>query len=383
MKNKLIVSILTLLATLDLNAQQPRRVIAGGGGPDEMKGWPQPKLRAGLSEKEIVASIERYAQKLYDTGRFSGVILVGKEGKTLFTRAFGLADAERKVSNNDDTKFNIGSINKIFTKTAIAQLAASGELSLDDTIRRHLPDYPSALADRITIAQLLGHRSGLGDIFGAKYDAAPPARLRELKDFLPFFAGEPLEFEPGTSQRYSNAGYIVLGLIIERLSGETYRDYVQKHLFTPAGIGTSGFYAVDEKVFNRAIGYTFRGEDGPLTQRRSNISSLPGRPSSAGGAFMAAADLFAFFDALASGRLLPKKWTNWMLSGSFEGGGKAEMGMGGGAPGVNASVEVSEGWTVVALSNYDPPSATALGRGATSIIRGRNAPAAAGRSTAH
>ena len=318
-----------LLFTSSLFAQPQR--------PDLAKDWPQPEIRAGLTQDQIVSAIAAYAQKLYDTDHFSGVVLVAKDGKPLLSRAWG-------TGINVDTRFNIGSINKVFTRTAIEQFARAGKLTLDDTVRKHLPDYPSPLADRITIRQLLEHRSGLGDFFGPRYREAPPARLRELSDFLPLFVDQPLQFDPGTSQRYSNAGYIVLGLIIERLSGEKYRDYVQKHIFEPAGMKNSGFWAVDEKVPNRATGYTMEG-----SKRVSNQASLPGRPSSAGGAYATAGDLLRFF-----------QWTK-----------ETGIGVGGGAPGLNAAAEIDNGWSVITMANYDPPSAEALARGAMQVIRGQ------------
>ena len=345
MKTRFISLSLVLVLTAAMSAQQTR-VRVGGGPGDEMKNWPKPQVREGLTPDQIVGAITEYAQQLADGDRFSGVVLVAKGDQTKLARAWGMASATEK--NTLDTKFNIGSINKSFTQKAIEQLAAAGKLSIDDTVRKRLPDYPSAVADRITIRQLLEHRSGLGDIFGPKYFDAPPARLRELSDFLALFADAPLQFEPGSAQRYSNAGYVVLGLIIERVSGETYRDYVQKHIFDPAGMKNSGFWAVDEIVPHRATGYTKRGPTGPLDQRVSNDKTLPGRPSSAGGAYATAADLLRFF-----------QWQN--VSG---------VGVGGGAPGLNASVEIENEWAVVVMSNYDPPSAEALSRGAMAIIRG-------------
>jgi CubicO group peptidase (beta-lactamase class C family) len=311
-------------------------------------------------------------QKQFDDKQFSGVILIAKDGEPVLSRAWGLADVASKTPNTLDTRFNIGSINKFFTKTAIAQLAESGKLSPDDTIRKHLPDYPSPVADKITIQQLVDHRSGLGDIFGERYEAAPPSKLRELSDFLALFADKPLEFEPGTSQRYSNAGYIVLGLIIEKLSGEKYRDYVQHHIFDPAGMKSSGFFAVDETVANRATGYTMHGG----TERHPNTSSLPGRPSSAGGAFATAGDLLNFMKALEGRKLASANWTNWIFTSKLdERKGRPALGIGGGAPGLNAAIELGgDGWIVIAMSNYDPPSAMAVASGAMDVIHGDRAP---------
>lgn len=342
-----VLAVFALFASLTLAGQQKRIIIGGGGDPDATKDWPKPQIKAGLTQEQAVAAAADYGQALAGTDHFSGSLLVAKEGKTLLSRAWGMAGPAEK--NTVDTKFNIGSINKIFTKAAIEGLAKEGKFSLDDTIRKRLPDYPSPVADRITIQQLLDHRSGLGDFFGPKYRNAPPSRLRELPDFLPLFADQPLEFEPGSSQRYSNAGYLVLGLIIERVSGQKYRDYIQEHVFAPAGMTNSGFWAVDEEVPNRATGYTMLGPDGPLTKRADNRPSLPGRPSSAGGAYSTAGDLLKFV------QWLHVKW----------------MGIGGGAPGLNASIEVNDGWTVIAMSNYDPPSAEELAHGAMQIVRGQ------------
>jgi len=335
--------IASLFLAVALNAQ-PKKVTIGGGALDQAKDWPQPDIREGRTESQKLDAIGAYAQKLADTGHFSGVVLVAKDGKPLLSRAWGMATATEK--NTLDTKFNIGSINKVFTRIAIQQLAKAGKLSLNDTVRKHLPDYPSPVADRITIQQLLEHRSGLGDFFGPRYAAAPPSKLRELSDFLPLFADKPLEFEPGTSQRYSNAGFIVLGLIIERESGERYRDYVQKHILDPAGMKETGFWALDENVPHRATGFTMRGPEGPLPERVANTATLPGRPSSAGGAYATAGDLLRLF-----------QWTK-----------ESGINVAGGAPGVNAAAQVEDNWTVIAMANFDPPAAEAVARGAVQIL---------------
>jgi D-alanyl-D-alanine carboxypeptidase len=333
-----------------------------------LDGWPRPELKPGLSEPEIAASIAAYAQQLADTGRFSGVVLAANAGKVVLARGYGLADRTAHAPNTLDTRFNLGSITKLFTRVAIAQLAQAGVLGLDDTVRKHLPALAIPSADRITIRQLLDHRSGMGDIFGPKYDAAPPARLRELADFVPLFANQPLAFAPGTDERYSNAGYVTVGLIVERVSGMTYRDYVAKHVFAPANMASSGLWALDEPVANRAVGYT---PNGPNT--------LSGRPTSAGGSMSTAGDLLRFWDALTAGKLVNPTWTAWMLQGpsgpppagaDARRPAKRRIGFGGGAPGVNAALEVSGSWTVIVLANLSPPAAAAVGHAAVDIIRG-------------
>lgn len=222
------------------------------------------------SDAAVAAKAGETLRALSEKGAFSGVVLLARNGVPFFLEAYGSADRDFGVPNRKDTKFNLGSINKIFTQASIAQLAAAGRLSLSDTIRRHLPDYPNPAADRITIQELVTMTSGLGDIFGKKYDATPKARLRTLADFLPLFVDEPLLFEPGTSRRYSNAGYVVLGLIIEKASGQSYHDYVREHLFRPAGMKDTDAYAQDAIVPNRAVGYTRETEgDAPPAPRRA------------------------------------------------------------------------------------------------------------------
>ena len=212
------------------------------------------------------------------------------------------------------------------------------------------------MADKITIEQLLQHRSGLGDIFGPKFMASH-ASLRRLSDYLPLFAGKPLEFEPGTSQQYSNAGFVVLGLIIEKLSGQSYYDYIRDHITRPAGMTDTASYAVDETVPNRAIGLTRRGPDGPLAQRHDNTATLPARGSSAGGGYSTAPDLLRLSQALLADKLLPKRWTDWLFTGKLDAPGDRNIGVAGGSPGVNAVLEIAPPYTLVVLSNYDPPSA--------------------------
>ncbi|MEA2339759.1 MAG: hypothetical protein QOE82_3766, partial [Thermoanaerobaculia bacterium] len=166
---------------------------------------------------QLTAAVDKAAAD----DKFSGVVLVAKDGAPLLSRAWGMADPAKGIANRTDTKFNLGSINKIFTTVAIGQLAAAGKLALTDTVSKHLPDLNVPSADKITIEQLLQHKSGLGDVFGPKFMDSH-ASLRKLSDYVPLFAGAPPQFEPGTDQKYSNAGFVVLGLIIEKLSGQSY-----------------------------------------------------------------------------------------------------------------------------------------------------------------
>ncbi|HEX3108957.1 MAG TPA: serine hydrolase [Thermoanaerobaculia bacterium] len=309
----------------------------------------------------VIAAVDKAAAE----DRFSGVVMLAKGGQPVMTKAWGYADPAKTIPNKPDTKFNLGSINKFFTKVAIGQLAAAGKLSLSDTIRKHLPDYPSPAADKITIEQLVEHRSGLGDIFGPKF-MSTHAKLRTLADYEQLFATEPLLFEPGTQQKYSNAGYVVLGLIVEKVSGQSYYDYVRDHITKPLGMNDTASYAIDENVPNRAIGLTKRGPEGPLPERHANTNTLPARGSSAGGGYSTAADLLRFANALLGDKLLPERWTNWVFGG-FDAKAR-NLGIAGGSPGVNALVEIEPPYTLIVLSNFDPPSAEQIGQAVRPLL---------------
>ena len=325
------------------------------------------------SDAEAAAAADGYLSSGGDEG-FSGVVLIAKNGKPFLHKAYGMANRDFGVKNRPDTRFNLGSINKVFTQVSIGQLAAQGKLSLSDTIRKHLPDYPSPAADKITVQQLVTMTSGLGDFFGERYDATPKTKLRTLSDFLALFVNEPLLFEPGTSRGYSNAGYIVLGLIIERASGETYYDYVRKHIFLPAGMKDTDAYPQDSVVANRAVGYTREGEGGQTQPgpKRINVYTLPARSSSAGGGYSTAPDLLAFDAAMRADKLLSPVWTDWYFSGKEKApvaGAPARKhsgagGFAGGSPGVNAVIEtdLDTGYSIVVLSNDDPPSAETVAK---------------------
>jgi CubicO group peptidase (beta-lactamase class C family) len=276
---------------------------------------------------------------------FSGVVLVAKGPTVIFHEAYGLANRATKTPNRRDTMFNLGSINKSFTQVAIHQLEKAGKLSLTDTIGKFLPDYPNRqAAEQVTIRHLLTMTSGIGDFFGPRYQATPKERIRSLKDYLPLFADLPLEFAPGTGNRYSNGGYVVLGAIIEKASGEDYYSYVREHVFKPAGMLATDSYPRDAATPNLALGYTGQGRSG--RERVLNVDTLPGRGSSAGGGYSTAEDMLRYVRALASGTLvLP----------DLRGG----LGIAGGAPGINAAVEwdARTGYVVIVMANRDPPAA--------------------------
>src|SRR5262249_39312962 len=148
--------------------------------------------------------------------RFSGVVLVAKNDRILFERAYGFANHAFNAPNKTDTKFNLASMGKMFTGASILQLAEQGKLSLDDTVLKVVPDYPNKdAASKVTIHQLLTHTAGMPDYVGKEFMQAPKNQFTSVDSFLRMFVDKPLQFEPGTQFSYSNGGFIVLGKVIE------------------------------------------------------------------------------------------------------------------------------------------------------------------------
>ena len=305
-----------------------------------------------LTEAALIARLEHTVDSLAAADQFSGVVMLTRQGTPVFQRAWGMADREAHRPNNIETAFNLGSINKVFTATAIRQLVAAGRLEVDSLLGKYWPEYPNAaVATQVTIRQLLNHRSGIG---GNIFDPPPGGTRHDVRhnnDYLPLFASEPLQFPPGTRQAYSNAGYVVLGLLVERLSGEDYYAYVDQHIYRPAGMTHTAAYPVDSLPPNTAIGYTRGEEDAPPgAPLGRNSDLLPGRGSAAGGGYSTAGDLARFLQALREKKI--------------PGGPPPGIGAAGGTVGVNAVLEgdLPGGYDLIVLTNLDPPAAERVAR---------------------
>ena len=331
--------------------------------------------------RAIVGVIQRNIQTLSDAGAFSGVVLVGKGDSVLFERGYGWANLEDSVPNGPQSRITIASIGKMFTATAIGQLVAAGKLRFDDTLANVLPEYPNASRARtITIRQLLGHTAGLRDIFSdsaydAKREYPSPLALASV------VANRPLLFPPGTKWSYSNEGFVVLGAVIEKISGQTYDDYLRQHIFAPAGMSHTGNFSADDVVPHRAVGYRHLPSD-PLGVRPPyGNRSFVRKGTPAGGEYTTARDLWQFSRALLSGRLLSPTirdtlWTGrsplpWDANQKYgygvivsPSGTRTVLGHGGGGSGTGIDNEFrffSDGsYTVVVLANIDPPAASDL-----------------------
>jgi CubicO group peptidase (beta-lactamase class C family) len=280
--------------------------------------------------------------------------------------AAGPARRAWHARNRLDTRFNLASMTKMFTAIAVAQLVEQGKLAFDDPVGRVLPDYPNkAVAERVTVRHLLTHTSGLAgaDRTAERLLSTLRQGARTVKEHLAAFVNDPLQAEPGLRFEYSNDGYILLGAIIEKVSGQDYYDYIREHVFRPAGMSDSDFYELDSDPPNLATGLM----DAPHEARRSNALFVGVKGMPAGGAYSTVGDLLKFERALLTHKLLSAKTTTLLWTGSAQnaryGSGfelsrynKARIiGHGGGWFGVTNRMEFYPdlGYAVVVLSNYD------------------------------
>ncbi len=259
-----------------------------------------------LSYGEGVARLNNIFDRLREKKIFSGNIGITQNEKWIFKRSLGEANMRYHVSNNIDTKFNLGSMNKIFTAVAVLQLYERKKLDLFDTIVKFLPDFPNG--DKITIHHLLSHTSGLGSFWNQKFEERFK-RIRSIDDYIDLFIKEDLLFQPGERFEYSNAGYIVLGKIIEVITRNSYDEYVQEHIFDVVGMKNTFCYEIDRIVPNLAMGYTHTPDDDHfcLDQFFNNFLIVPVKGSSAGGGYSTIDDLILFAKALKNGELISER----------------------------------------------------------------------------
>jgi len=324
-----------------------------------------------LSETDLVVALRAKLVKDAASDRFSGAVLVARNGKPVFTGAYGLADRDKKVPNTLTTRFRIGSMNKMFTAVSVLQLVQAGKIGLNDPLGKYLSDYPNKdIASKVTIHQLLTHTGGTGDFFGPEFDAHR-LELRTLRDYVTLFGKRGLAFEPGSRWSYSNYGFLLLGVIIEQVSDQSYYDYVADHVYKPAGMTSTGSLPEDQAVLDRSVGYTKLG--GGSTWQ-PNTNTLPYRGTSAGGGSSTVEDLARFADALMNHRLLNAANTELLTTGKVAtpsgekyaygfgdnlANGVRSFGHAGGAPGMNGDLEIfpESGYVIAVLANLDPPAA--------------------------
>jgi CubicO group peptidase (beta-lactamase class C family) len=369
-----------------------------------------PAAPANHARVDALAAIRSELERRAAEDKFSGAVLIAKDGQPVFEAAYGYADRENRIANTVDTKFRFGSMGKMFTAVAVLQLVQSDKMKLEDPISKYLPDYPDHEVASVTIYQLLTHTGGTGDIFSPEYEAHRD-ELRELKDYVALYEKRGVQFKPGTDWDYSNYGFVLLGRIIEVVSGQTYYDYVRDHIFKPVGMNSTDNLPEDQHMSDLSVGYTGPGgpglhligpgpgpggpgphlvgpapgsgdhsigSKGPL---RATTGSLPYRGTSAGGGYSTVGDLLKFVNSLTSHKLLDAHYTELLITGKvstrrpgikYAFGFEDELtrdgvrcyGHGGGSQGMNGRLSVFPGsnYIVVALANLDPPAADDIAR---------------------
>ena len=338
-----------------------------------------------MIDDELIQKVQTFLDEQESADKFSGALLVAHKNHPILTTARGYAIRPELLHNQPDTKFNIASVTKMFTAIAIMQLVEKEKLELHVPISIYDASLP--YADQITVHQLLTHTAGFDSYWNDAYRAAR-SELRTINDYLKLFADTPLLFSPGTRHHYGNAGYVVLGALIEQVSGLSYYEYMKSEIFQVAGMKDTDFYEMDLPIANCAIGYTrenwFTPKDGQL---RSNqfIYAVKGSPSEH--CFSTVQDLFLFFQALQNQRLVGRLHlelcfiphaTGEQAGVSYgygfhildDGEHGHVIGHGGRALGGDAFALMYDlGYTVIVLANYDRPSArTVLNRIADMLI---------------
>lgn len=320
--------------------------------------------QAPLSESDFIRTLEEKVDRLCREDRFSGAVLIARGDRVIWERACGEATKAWHIPNRTDTKFNLGSMNKMFTATAAMQLVEKGKLKLDDPISKYVDEswLPREITDRVTVRHLLTHTSGLGSYFNRTYMESSRDLFRQLDDYKRLVQGDTLAFEPGAQFKYSNTGMLLLGVVVEKAAGQNYFDYIREHIYEPAGMTGSDSYELDRPTENLAEGY-FRDAAGGW-KNNLFLHVLKGGP--AGGGYSTVGDLHRFARALQSAKLVSRAsldamWRDHAGAGYGHGFGLFEtpagriVGHGGGFTGLNGNLDIflDKDLVAVVMSNYD------------------------------
>jgi CubicO group peptidase (beta-lactamase class C family) len=333
-----------------------------------------------LSVSEFVQELDAYLKTNTEKDIFSGVVLVAYKGKQIFKKAYGMADRERNILNQVNTKFCIGSMNKMFTAVAIAQLVEQGKLSYDDLIGKYLGAewILSEVGEKVKISHLLSHTSGIAEYFTDEFFNSSAEIYRTLEDYKPFVKEKSLTFKPGTRWEYCNTGFILLGAIIEKATGNNYLDYIKEHIYDPVNMDNTIVFDRNKTLSNLAMSYEKVQEEGKAFWRKTAYAGkIKGSP--AGGGFSTVDDLLKFAEALRSDLLISGESKELLMSvkassrsmeygygfiiGSNRKLGRV-VGHGGAAPGVSANFRmfVDRGYTMIILSNFSEASLPVSGK---------------------
>jgi D-alanyl-D-alanine carboxypeptidase len=336
---------------------------------DHPSGTPQPTR---LTQSMLVKAVEQRAAVRAAKDQFSGAILLAQHGRLLFQMAYGLADRAAGIPNRLDTQFRFGSMGKMFTVVGVMQLVEAGSVDLAAPIGTYLTDYPNRnIATKVTVAQLLSHTGGTGDIFGPDFEKNKGS-LHNLSDYVSLYGSRAPDFSPGSRSSYSNYGFILLGRIIERVSGLSYDEYIQRSILGPTGMTSTGNQPESIVLPRRAVSYMGSG-----ARLKRADETLPLGGTSAGGGYSTVGDFQRFVTGLTSNRLMRRETfaklveggvktedgqlARFDFGGSMPGAGRY-IGHGGGAPGMSGLLlhSLDNGCTVIVLANRDPGTAESI-----------------------
>jgi CubicO group peptidase (beta-lactamase class C family) len=316
-------------------------------------------LASLVARAQDEARMDSIVQPLVESKQFMGTVLVARGDQVLFDKAYGQANAEWAVANTTNTKFRIGSITKQFTAASILLLEERGKLKVDDPIRKHYANAPAAW-DGITLKHLLTHSSGIPNLTDGPEFERRKQLVTSLDETIAWFRDKPLDFAPGERMKYSNSGYIMLGYVIEKVSGGSYADFVQQNILTPVGMKDSGYDSNADIIERRASGYVNAG--GKLRNADYVQMSIP---HAAGGLYSTTGDLLRWNRALYGGKVLKPESLAKMTTpfkdryafgiSSGESSGRKFFEHGGGIEGFNTQLIYypASQITIVALSNVN------------------------------
>lgn len=328
------------------------------------------------SAEVVAAKADEYVKAQADANGFSGSVLIAKGDKVLFAKGYGLANAEFNISNTPQTKFRLGSITKQFAAMAIMILAEKGKLSLEDPVSKYIENSPEAWKD-VTIHHLLSHTSGIPSFTSLpSYGASMPLPTTPTKT-IDRVRAMKLEFKPGEKFNYSNTGYVMLGAIIEKVSGQSFEKYLEENVFTPLGMKDSGYDSPTKILKNRASGFEVAGD------KISHASYLDMTvPHAAGALYSTVEDLHRWSMALDDGKLIspgfaPKMYTpvknnyayGWVVGKRY---GKQTIGHGGGINGFQTDITrfPEEKLCIVVLCNNNRSQPGIVANGLSAIAMG-------------